>query len=110
MHGPIDIDREFLLEGIEHVFLIKNAQPNTAEMHNYKSVTSQYHEQVENQIWEEIREGRYVVTPTNNRQCSWCYPEDWRLIHDASKPEGQGLNDYVSTKMDIKFQSVNSAT
>ncbi|KAK2157715.1 hypothetical protein LSH36_186g04041 [Paralvinella palmiformis] len=40
----------------------KNAQPNTAEMDNYKSATSQHHEQVENQILEEIREGRYVVT------------------------------------------------
>ena len=93
-----------------------NAQANTAEMHNYKSATSQYHEQVENQIREEIREVRYVVTSTKPTIVSGIgaiqKSDDIhvRLIHDASKPEGQGLNDYVSTKMNIKFQSINSVT
>ena len=67
-----DIDRKFLLEGVEHGFYImdKNAQLNTAEMHNYKSATSQHHEQVVNQVREEIREGRYVITSTQPNQQS----------------------------------------
>jgi len=94
----------------------KNVQPNTAEMHNYKLAISQHHEQVENQILEEIRDGRYVVTstkPTIVRSIGAIQKSDGihvRLIHDALKPEGQGLNGYVSTKMDIKFQFVNSTT
>ena len=111
-----DIDKQFILDGISDGFYLidKNIRLEPAEMENYRSSTSQ-HALVEAQIRREISKGRYVVTPSKPTIVSAIGaipkgPNAVRLIHDGSKPIGRGLNDYVSTKMDIRYQSIQSAS
>ena len=56
---------------------------------------------MEEQILTEIREGRYIVTQEKPTIISaiGAIPKSEksvRLIYDASRPTGSGLNDYVS--------------
>jgi len=110
-----DPDRDFILSGVQHGFHIVDSsdQPEPAETDNYPS-TAQNHEAVEKQILTELEEGRYVKTtgkPLLISALGAIPKEDGgiRLIHDCSQPQGTSLNDYVTEKWDIKYQTVKSA-
>lgn len=84
------------------------------ECANYRSC-GEFKEEVEAQILEEIAEGRYLVTqekPTIVSALGALPKPDGgiRLIHDASRPCGQAVNDYASLESRIAFQSVRDAT
>lgn len=110
-----DPDKHFLLDGIKNGFCIvdNNNSPQQAEMDNYGS-TKQHHEAVEKQILTEIREGRYIKTTQKPQLISalGAIPKPdggIRLIHDCSQPQGKSLNEYVTEKWDIKYQTVKAA-
>ncbi len=115
----LDPDKDFLLNGIEHGFRITDpdAQFSQVERDNYSSATNPYtHEAVENQIRRELSEGNYVMShakphivsslgaiikPSSAPSLNPIARQKVRLIHDASQPVGQALNDFVTTE---KFQ------
>ena len=113
-----DVDKDFLLEGIKNGFRIRNLdiEPKEVEQENYNSATNKdVHDLVESQILTEIQEGRYVVTNIRPKIVSALGAirksdsNDVRLIHDASKPTGFGLNDYASIFDKQSFQSIDEA-
>ena len=113
-----DIDEIFLLDGIRNGFRIRNSdvEPITVEQDNYNSaINKDVRDRVEKQILDEIREGRYVVTNIKPKIVSALgaieKPDsnDIRLIHDASRPIGLGLNDYASLGEKQSFQTVGDA-
>ena len=88
--------------------------PSAAVMDNYKSAL-QNKEQVEEQIKEELAEGRYVFTdtpPTIISALGAISKESGgiRLIHDCSRPSGKAVNDYAIKDATIKYQTVTAAT
>jgi hypothetical protein len=69
---------------------------------------------VERQILEEIQEGRYIIVqekPSIVSPLAAIPKSDGsiRLIHDASRPIGQAVNDYVVNSRSEKYQSVKDA-
>ena len=60
-----DIDKDFLLDGIQRGFHIvdKGVTFKPAHTANYRSATGENHSKVEMQICQEILEGHYVITP-----------------------------------------------
>lgn len=82
---------------------------------NYKSATCpQNRIQVESQIKEELRLGRYIITPHKPTIVSalGAIPKPdgtgVRLIHDCSRPLGQGVNAYADPES-FSFESVDTA-
>ena len=84
-------------------------------MGNYKSATNPSTRRlVEQTIQEEIAEGNYKITTTKPTVVSalGAIPKpnstEIRLIHDCSRPHGQAVNDYITTKA-FKFQTLDDA-
>ena len=79
-------------------------------MRNYKSATDPAMKAlVEQTILAEIQQGNYVITTTKPTVVSalGAIPKpnssEVRLIHDCSRPHGQAVNDFISTRS-FKFQ------
>ena len=114
-----DPHRAWLLSGIWDGFHVVDLPDSSVvaevDIENYRSATCQEHRaQVEQQIIEELENGRYVVTnekppivsalgaiPKRNRSV--------RLIHDCFRPSGHAVNDYC-TKDPFQYQSISDAT
>ena len=84
-------------------------------MDNYTSATAEnVRAQVETQILAEIQNGRYRIVDKKPPIVSALGaipkkdPNKVRLIHDASRPEGQALNDYATTDH-FQYQSIQDA-
>lgn len=84
-------------------------------MDNYKSATnSTNRHKVEQTILDEIAEGNYIITKEKPTIISalGAIPkpdsDEVRLIHDCSRPQGEAVNDYITTKA-FKFQTLNDA-
>ena len=112
----MDMDKDFILEGIEHGFTIME-EPNkpVTKVHckNYKSATSDYRTKVEQQIYTEISNGRYVICdeiPTIVSSLGAIPKKSGkaRLIHDCSRPYGHGLNSYAR-KGSFKYETIDKA-
>ncbi len=121
--SPDDPDRDFIIAGVRDGFHIvdRPLQANAVETNNYKSATcTDYRELVEAQIKEEIVNGRYRITdkkPTivsalgaiPKHGTGYGVPPKVRLIHDASRPAGNAINDYAE-KTPFQYQSLQEAT
>ena len=116
---PLDYpDREFLLYGIKNGFdIVDSEKINTpVDIANYTSATGEdMVARVEDQIKTEIDNGRYVLVNEKPLIVSalGALPKKdakrVRLIHDASRPAGQGaLNDYCSAEK-FSYQSIQDA-
>jgi hypothetical protein len=112
------VDKDFLMDGIVNGFHIRNLDkiPVSAEQDNYKSATCKENRGlVENQIKIELEEGRYIITeskPTIVSALGAIKKEgsgEIRLIHDASRPIGRGLNEYATILEKQSFQTVAEA-
>jgi hypothetical protein len=112
-------NRAQLLENIRSGFQITNLpQPQDAsvEVHNYKSATNaRARPHVERQIQEELDNNNYRIVFDKPHIVSalGAIPKDkaetkFRLIHDASRPAGQALND-LAVNSPFKYQTVNDA-
>ena len=97
------MQREFILDGIKNGFNIIDPEsvPISVEMDNYSSAMAEnVRAQVESQILTEIQNGRYRIVDHKPRIVSalGAIPKKdsnkIRLIHDASRPVGEALNDY----------------
>ncbi len=85
------------------------------ECQNYRSVTCQKNrDRVETQIKEEIANGRCVVSKDKPLVITalGAIPKldstDLRLIHDCSRPKGQGVNHYALPKK-FRFETIDNA-
>lgn len=110
-----DCDRDFLLTGIAEGFYITNVEKEVTSVRtdNYQSAI-EHRKAVEKQINIELEEGRYVIvdTPPTIISALGAIPKDdgsVRLIHDASKPDGRGLNDYAVPDYNVRYQTVRDA-
>lgn len=111
------MQREFILNGIKDGFHIIDPEcvSNCVETDNYTSATAgNVRAQVESQILTEIQNGRYRIV--DRKPCIvsalGAIPKKdsnkVRLIHDASRPAGQALNDYAITDH-FQYQSIQDA-
>ena len=103
-----DLDRECLVEGIKNGFqIVSNFDFAPTECENYNSVLDpSVHDAVELQIKTEISEGRYVITNPKPVIVSALDAikksgGGIRLIHDASRPLGHALNEYVHMEYNV---------
>ena len=112
-----DEDKEFLLDGIKNGFRITESDyvPEQVECDNYKSATgAENRHKAEQQILEEIAEGRYVVVSGKPVIISSLGAvkkpdsEKVRLIHDCSRPVGKSVNSYAKTNT-FKYETVDNA-
>ena len=113
-----DIDRDFLLEGINHGFRISEVQ-DISEVRrvcvdNHPSV-DKYKMLVEKELLSQVELGNYKVADTDVKpriiSPLGAIPkddDDVRVIHDCSRPVGQALNDYASYSP-VHYQSINDA-
>ncbi len=112
-----DVDFEFILQGVLQGFHIVDSLGFVpVETNNYASATGKHAKGlVECQIRTEIREGRYVrvVTKPPIISALGSIPKadgKVHLIHDASRPSGQALNDYAQGDQKLRFQTIEEAT
>lgn len=110
-----DVDRDFLLRGLTEGFRVvdEGFTPEPVEVDNYKSALDR-RDSVENQILEELSEGRYVFVKEKPVIVSALGALDKsdnrvRLIHDCSRPFARSVNDYVNRKEKMVYQSVADA-
>ena len=111
-----DIDRDFLLQGIQFGFHILTPQEHTQPVlcDNYKSATgAEYRKLVEEQLSKEISLGHYVLCDSAPMIVSslGAIPKKSggvRLIHDCSRPTGVSVNSYAS-KHSFKYVTVDTA-
>lgn len=110
-----DEDNSFLLQGLREGFCITNINKEIKAVHmsNYKSALENKLA-VEKQINIELEEGRYIKvdSPPPIVSALGAIPKDdqsVRLIHDCSKPEGYGVNDYAVQDYEIRYQTVQDA-
>lgn len=112
-----DVDESFLADGIINGFLLADISASLTEvnMNNYKSATNPSTKAKEEEtICKEIRQGNYVIATAKPRVVSTlgAIPEpnstEIRLIHDCSRPHGQAVNDYITTRS-FKFQTLDDA-
>ncbi|MCP4931294.1 MAG: hypothetical protein GY912_04885 [Candidatus Marinimicrobia bacterium] len=98
-----DEKRDFIMNGVKLGFKLSEMdKPNTAKpvlMKNYFSAFK-YRHPVQNQILEEIENGRYLLvnTPPNIVSALGAIPKkngDVRLIHDCSHPVGNAVNEFA---------------
>lgn len=101
--SPGDPEREFILKGVEMGFRITNMDTAGAGAYhrNHKSALCEDHRaEVEAQIKTEIANGRYHKVNSRPTIVSALAAiskgkgRGVRLIHDASRPHGEALNDY----------------
>lgn len=113
-----DEDEGFLTNGIVNGFQLADISVTftAVDMQNYKSATNaNTRAKVEQTIREEIMQGNYVTTSSKPTVVSalGAIPKpnstEVRLIHDCSRPHGQAVNDYITTRS-FKFQSLDDAT
>ena len=113
-----DDDEEFLLDGILNGFQLIPASSTLApaEMDNYRSSTKpEARAKVEHTIWEELKEGNYLITHCKPTIVSAigavpkANSDELRLIHDCSMPEGLGVNSYVPSLDKLHFQTIDDA-
>ena len=114
-----DPDAEYLLEGIEHGFILQDSNaPTTPPPHphppNYRSTRSkEFHSSVEETISTGLRDGLFsrLDTPPPSTSPLSAVPKSSggvRVIHDLSSPVGHCLNSF-SSKDEVKFQTVEDA-
>lgn len=115
-HLANDVDSVFLLDGILNGFRVTTSTPfKQVRVENYRSATDpSSFSLVEKQIRTEIIEGRYLVVrePPLIISALGAIPKGGggiRLIHDASRPDGEALNDYAILEGKLKFQSLDDA-
>ena len=84
-------------------------------MQNYKSATNPITKPiVEQTIRDEISQGNYMISATKPTVVSalGAIPKpnssEVRLIHDCSRPHGQAVNDFITTRS-FKFQTLDDA-
>ena len=113
-----DNDETFLADGILHGFKLTdvNTQFTAVDMQNYKSATNPSMRTTgEQTIRNEIRQGNNVLSAIKPTIVSalGAIPKpnstEVRLINDCSRPQGQAVNDYISTRS-FKFQTLDDAT
>ena len=110
-----DIDRHHLLNGITEGFRISDVDVKdvkNVEQDNHSS-TNKYRDQVESELLDQLKVGNYVITNTKPVIVSPLAAimkdsGEVRLIHDASVPAGQALNDY-SLNLSVKYQTLSEA-
>ena len=92
-----------------------NTQFTEENVRNYKSATNPTIKPlVEQTILDEIQQGNYVITAKKPTVVSalGAIPKpnssEVRLIHDCSRPHGQAVNDFISTRS-FKFQTLDDA-
>ena len=111
-----DPKKDFIVNGIKLGFklseLDKHDKSKPILMKNYFSAFK-YKHAVENQILEEIENGRYILqeNPPNIVSALGAIPKKngkVRLIHDCSRPAGSAVNDYA-IKNKFKYQTLNDA-
>ena len=112
-----DMDRDFLLQGIESGFSISDidnsGQVRQVECENHPS-SIRYANLVEKELKRQMELGYYVkasVPPTIISPIAAVKKEDSdevRIIHDASRPLGDAMNDYA-TSYSVKYQTLQEA-
>jgi len=117
VHMPADDPkRDFIINGIKRGFKLSELdRPKTSQpvlMKNYFSAFK-YKHAVENQILEEIENGRYVLVgkPPEIVSALGAIPKKngkVRLIHDCSRPAGNAVNDFA-IKNKFKYQTLQEA-
>ena len=110
-------DETFLADGIINGFHLAPISTSftAVNMDNYKSATNPSTKaKVEQTIHEDILQGNYAITASKPKVVSalGAIPrpnstEIW-LIHDCSRPHGQTVNDYITTRS-FKFQKLDDA-
>ena len=110
-----DIDKEFLLKGLSSGFELVDSDKQylvvEVEVNNHLSSVVTYKNSVENQIHDELKEGNYIRTSKKPIVVSALSAipksngKEIRLIHDFSKPDNLGVNNYA-TKDPFFFQSI----
>ena len=112
-----DIDRDFLLSGIESGFRISDIDTSTVvkkvECDNHPSALK-YSEMVEKELKSQLALGYYViascrpliVSPLGAIKKEDC--DEVRIIHDGSRPLGDAMNDY-STLYSVRYQTLHEA-
>lgn len=114
-----DLDKSFILDGIRHGFKIVDddivdSPVEDVYCKNYKSVLQpSVRDKVESQIVAELEANNYVLCNAKPTIVSslGAVPKDndkLRLIHDCSRPVGQGVNSYA-TNVHFKYQTVDQA-
>lgn len=112
-----DEDKAFLCNGVCSGFQLIETGTSflDVDMDNYKSATNPVSRpKVEQTIRDEIAQGNYVISAVKPRIISalGAIPKpnspEIRLIHDCSRPNGQAVNDYISTDS-FKFQTLDDA-
>lgn len=113
---PDDPHRDYILDGVKNGFRV-TTQDYTGDFvceRNYKSATNpKVAPLVEQQIKEEIANGRYIITKDRPRIISalGAIMKDngkVRLIHDCSRPPGNALNDLAECNR-FSYQSIQDA-
>uniref|UniRef100_A0A1I8JA32 Reverse transcriptase domain-containing protein n=1 Tax=Macrostomum lignano TaxID=282301 RepID=A0A1I8JA32_9PLAT len=116
-----DSDAEFLIAGIRDGFRITDAAPTSeSQLENHASARCEANRNaVELQIREEVVAGRYIsatdlgiARPTIISPLGAVPKADGaiRLIHDASAPQGNSLNDLYKPRQKMKFANVEDLT
>ena len=113
-----DEDRAFLLDGMRNGFRITNKKFDgvPARQKNHASATGSAHwRTVDEQIRQQIDNGRYVVTKEPPATISGLVAipkpnsSKIRLIHDASRPQGRALND-LAVNEKFSYRTLYHAT
>lgn len=113
-----DPDRTFLLDGIQNGFKITSisdpANVTSAKVPNHASALKHSH-LVEKDLLYQLSVGQYVRSDRAPQIVSalGAIPKDpssheVRVIHDASRPVGQAINDYA-TLTTVKYQTLDEA-
>ena len=114
---PSEFDgKDNILHGIRSGFRLVNLPGyDFVELDNYGSATCMDNKTaVEKQICTEIEEGRYIIVdekPTIISALGAIVKKNGkiRLIHDASRPDGHGLNSYAVLDYKLQFESIGHA-
>jgi hypothetical protein len=112
-----DIDREYILDGIQHGFKIVDDEvvKTPVDIPNHVSCTKDDNKyKVEQVLRSEILNGRYVPVKKKPDICNPMAAIEKsdgtvQVLHDASRPMNLALNDYATDKVNIKYQGVKDA-
>jgi hypothetical protein len=112
-----EIDREYILDGIQHGFKIVDDEvvKTPVDIPNHVSCTKDDNKyKVEQVLRSEILNGRYVPVKNKPDICSPMAAIEKsdgtvRVLHDASRPMNLALNDYATDKVNVKYQGVKDA-
>lgn len=113
-----DIDRDFILKGIQDGFdiidNIEHISPVSLPNHPSARPNSELYEKATKQVLNEIQCGNYVLCnqPPKIVSPMAAIPKPdggVRLIHDCSRPHGRSVNDHCSTDWQQKFARIDDA-